>query len=233
MKPELPLPMIRGLPIDGVAVARPLLTETQRQKLLAIATRLELPPRTMVYRDGDAADSVYINGGGIVVAFKEMRSGKRRVAGFLYQADVFGLAEDGKYVNATRALTAVTLYRLPLEALTALLQEDPALQFQFLCKMVHELRLAQRKAIIVTRRDAAGRVAMFVDMLRRLNEPASRDDVISIPMTRSDIADFLHLELASVSRACRRLSETGIVAFKNRGARILDAVKFADLVGGG
>jgi CRP-like cAMP-binding protein len=230
---DLPVPIIRVLPLDGVEVPRPLLTEPQRQKLAAIASKLELPARSIVYRDGESVDCVYVVGGGIVVAYRDMPSGKRRVAGFRFQGDLFGLAEDGKYVNSTRALTAVTLFRLPLDALTRLLQEDPGLQFQFLLKTVHELRQAQRKAIIVARRDAAGRVAMFVDMLHRLAEPEARGDVVEIPMTRSDIADFLHLELESVSRACRRLTDTGVLSFEGRGARVLDRAAFNALVGGG
>jgi CRP-like cAMP-binding protein len=233
MTPDAPLPSIRGLPIDGIGVNRPLLTDAQRQRLVALASKLELPPRTIIYRDGEPADAIYFNAGGIVVSFKDMPSGKRRVAGFRFEGDLFGLAEDGKYVNSTRTVSAVTLYRLPLEALTRAFHEDPNLQLPFLCKVVDELRKAQHKAIAVARRDAIGRVAMFVDMLQRQGAPVPPGEVIEIPMTRSDIADFLHLELESVSRACRRLTEKGLVAFTTRGARILDAAKFAALVGGG
>ena len=234
MNIESLLPMIRALPIDGVDVSRPLLTPAQREKLAAIASKLEVPARTVIYRDGDQADSIFINGDGIVVSFKDMPSGKRRVAGFRFRGDLFGLAEDGKYVNTARSITAATVFRIPLAALTNAFRDDPTLQFPFLCKVVHELRQAQRKSIIDGRRDAAGRVAMFVDMLRRLGEPAAgAGDRIDIPMTRSDMADFLHLELESVSRACRRLSETGVIAFDSKGARILDQAAFTALVGGG
>ena len=233
MNIESLLPTIRALGLDGIDVSRPLLTEPQRQKLAAIASKLELPARTIIYRDGDGADSIFINGEGIVVSFKDMPSGKRRVAGFRFRGDLFGLAEGGKYVNTTRSITAVTVFRIPLAALTNAFRDDPGLQFPFLCKVVHELRQAQRKSIIDGRRDADGRVAMFVDMLRRLEPSAGAGDRIDIPMTRSDMADYLHLELESVSRACRRLSDTGVIAFDTKGARILDQQAFAALVGGG
>ena len=234
MNIESLLPMIRALPLDGVDVSRPLLTEQQRKTLAAIASTMELPARTIIYRDGDASDSIFINGDGIVVSFKDMPSGKRRVAGFRFRGDLFGLAEDGKYVNTTRSITPVTVFRIPLAALTNAFRDDPGLQFPFLCKMVHELRQAQRKSIIDGRRDATGRVAMFVDMLRGQGEPvAGHGDRIAIPMTRSDMADFLHLELESVSRACRKLSDNGVIAFDTKGARIVDQAAFTALVSGG
>ena len=49
-------------------------------------------------------------------------------------------------------------------------------------------------------------------------------------MTRTDIGGFLNLTLESVSRACRRLAEDGIVEFDEQGARIIDRRRFDDLV---
>ena len=226
------LPAIRAMTLSGAGGARLQLTRMQRQRLAAVATRLELKPRTIVYRSGDPADSVFINGGGVVISFKETRSGKRRVAGFRFYSDIFGLAENHKYVNTTRAITPVTLYRFPVDVLAAVLRQDAELEFQFLCKLVDELRQAQRKSIIVARRDAGARIAMFVDLLRDLTDPPAEGDVIAIPMSRSDIGDFLNLTLESVSRACGRLSRDRILAFEKRGVRIVDRARFDELVSG-
>ena len=228
---DLQLPMIRALSLTGADVKRPLLTDLQRRRLADAATMLQLPARAIIYRDGDPAESIFINGGGVVISFKDMPSGKRRVAGFRYYADIFGLADHGKYVNTTRAVTPVTIYQIPIETLTSLLRQDADLEFQFVCKLVHELRQAQRKAIIVARRDAPGRIAMFIDMLRRtpVNEghPA---DVVEMPMTRSDMGDFLNLAHESVSRGCKRLSNLGVIEFKKGTARILDRARFDKVV---
>lgn len=224
-------PAIRALTLSGVEPRRPLLTERQRQQLAAVSTRTQLPPGTIIYRDGDPATAIYINGSGVVSAFREMPSGKRRVAGFRFSGDIFGLAEHGVYVNTTRAISAVTVYEIPLTTLTAVLRQDAELEFQFFCKVVHELRQLQRKSIIVARRDAPGRIAMFLDLLRHTapgRGPAA--DFVQIPMTRSDIGDFVNLTLESVSRACRRLSDAGVVQFTATGARIIDRSRFEKLV---
>ena len=225
------LPAIRALTLSGHEPARVTLTERQRQRLAAASTRLQVKPRTIIYRDGEAANSAFITGDGVVIAFKEMPSGKRRVAGFRFAGDLFGLAERGVYCNTTRAVTAATLYQFPLDTLTTILRQDAELEFQFLCKVVHELRRDQRKAIIVARRDAPGRVAMFIDMLRqRAAERGRVQDIVEIPMTRSDIGDFLNLTLESVSRACRRLTDSGLVEFSAGGVRIVDRSRFEKLV---
>jgi len=225
------LPAIRALTLSGLESTAPPLTQRQRQKLASLSTVLRLKPRAIVYRAGDPADAVFINGAGVVTSFKEMRSGKRRVAGFRFAADVFGLAEGGVYVNTARAITAVTVYRVPLDALATMLRQDAELQFQFLCKVVHEVREQQRKSIIVARRDAAGRIAMFIDMLRQRRAAGGRtEDVVELPMTRADIGDYLNLTPETVSRACRRLSATGLVQFSPGIVRIVDRPGFNKLV---
>jgi len=229
MNLELPLPTIRAMSLSGVSGKRPLLSDQQRRRLAEAATLLKLPARAIVYRVGEPADSVFINGGGVVISFKDMPSGKRRVAGFRFYADLFGLADRGKYVNTARTVTPATIYKIPVETLTALLRQDADLEFQFVCKLVHELRQSQRKAIIVARRDAPGRIAMFVDMLRH-NESERPHDTVEMPMTRADIGDYLNLAHESVSRACRRLTNMGILEFGKGTAHIRDRARFDKLV---
>jgi CRP/FNR family transcriptional regulator, anaerobic regulatory protein len=224
------LPMLLASPLFEEGLERRRLTPRERQKLANVATRMQLPRRHIIYREGDAADSIYINGGGVVIAYADLPSGERHVAGFRFHADIFGLAEQGRYVNTTRAVTPVTVFRILVSELMPILQHDAGLEFQFLCKLVDELRQAQRKTIIVQRRDAVGRIAMFLDLLHRTTRNPQAPNRIDLPMTRTDIGDFLNLTLESVSRACRWLTDQRIVAFEARGARLLNRRLFDDIV---
>jgi CRP/FNR family transcriptional regulator len=226
-------PTIRGLPLTGTGPVRPLLTAAQRRRLEAIATRYKVKPRTIIYRDGEPAEHIFINGGGVVIAYKDMANGKRRVAGFRFYADLFGLADHGRYVNTTRAVTEVIVHRIPVNALTEVLRQDAELEFQFLCKMVHEVRQAQRKLIMVARKDAAGRLVMFLDMLWHAGDRDASLGVIELPMSRSDIAGFLNLTLESISRATRQLSNEKILAFGRRRVRVLDRARFEQMLTSG
>ena len=169
-------------------------------RLAAIATRVRVQPREVVYREESAARSVFIIAEGVVKAFKDMPSGKRWVTAFLYPADVFGLAENGLYVRTAQAVTQAMLYRFDVNVLIETLKSDGELQFKFLCKLTHEVREAQRQTIAIGRKDAIGKLAMFIRQLQR--EPGASHD-IELPMTRSDIASYLGLSLESVSRATR------------------------------
>jgi CRP/FNR family transcriptional regulator len=225
-------PSLRAGPFRASANAEtaPVLSPRQRQQLLAIATTVRLSARSVIYREQTPASWIFINAEGVVKSFRELRSGRRCVMSFWYPKDLFGLASNGLYVRTAQAVTAVTLYRIETDVLVETLRRDADLQLKFLCKVTHELRETQRQAIIVGRRDAVGRLAMFIRHLERSGQDRRHPGDIELPMSRSDIASYIGLSLESVSRAASRLQRRGIVSFPNRhSARILDRMQFERL----
>lgn len=208
------------------------LSSRQREELVQISTEVRLPARTIIYREDAAAEWIYAVAVGTVKSYRDLPSGRRALAIFLFVNDLFGLAENGRYVNTTEAVVPVTLCRFSLSELMGLLQQDAALQFRFLEKVTHELRESQRRAILINRRDATGRLAMFVALMAaRTRQAGQPEGDVPLPMSRSDIADFIGLSLESVSRASADLERRGLVKFESRHrARILDRAEFDKLV---
>ncbi len=210
-----------------------LLTRRQRQQLVDIATEVHVAAGTTLYREDTPATAVYFNAAGVVKATRHLPSGRRWVTSFLFPEDLFGLAENGLYVRSTQAITAAILYRADVDALRRTLRRDPQLQYQFLCKVIHELREAQHHTILVGRRDAAGRFAMFIRYLEEHAWPPRKSGAtdIAFPMKRSDVANYLGLSAEAVSRATNLLERRGILRFTGRHrVEILDRRQFDRLV---
>ena len=208
----------------------PLLTDRQRRELARIGMRLRLPPRMTIYRADAEAHWVFAVAEGAVKCYRELPSGKRIIGAFLFARDLFGLAENGRYMNSAQTITRVTLFRLPINELAVLLKHDADMQFHFLSKVTHELRESQRRAVLITRRDAPGRLAMFLALMGARPHMAAHPLQIPLPMTRADIAGYLGLSVESVSRAAAELERRGLVSFENRYlARILHPGRFAKL----
>ena len=214
-------PSIRAVPFDHAwpsGLSAELLTDRQRQHLADISTVRFVPARTTLFSEGGRADAVFLVSSGVMKSYRNLRSGRQRVIAFWFPSDVLGLSEGGKYVNNAQALTPATLYSIPLEVLKESFRRDYALQFQFLCKVTHELRQSQRQSIGISRRDASGKFATFLDMLQHnvtLRE-GGRAGAIWLPMSRADIASYLGLTQETLSRAAARLSRHGIVKFPDR-----------------
>ena len=226
-----PLRMVRPKDVWPNAGSAALLTPAQRKRVTAIATRVEVRSRGVIFRSGAPADSVFIIGAGVVKTVQDLASGKRLIVAFWFARDVFGLAENGRYVNTTIAVTPLTLYKIPLDALRQVLLEDSYLQFQFLTKITYELRESLRQKLLLVRRDAVGKVAMFFSLLARQQQEDARAGEIDVPMSRSDIASYLGLTLEAVSRATRVLTEEGVLDIPDRRrVRVRDQRRFEQIV---
>jgi CRP/FNR family transcriptional regulator len=71
---------------------------------------------------------------------------------------------------------------------------------------------------------------MFLKMLEP-DSASTRDQLIALPMRRTDIAEYLGLSLEAVSRATRTLAHRKIVAFVGRhSARVRDRAGFESIV---
>ena len=170
----------------------------------------------------------------MVRSFRQVAHGRRRVVGVLFQGDLVGLARQGRYVNTVETMTAATLFKLPLEQLTAMALREPTIAFSLLCKATHSLREAQHHALIVSRAYAPGRVAMFLDMLEQGRARRSRSSRIELGLTPADIADYVDLTPAVVSRALADLESEALIARGTNGSiRITNRARFDHLVSGG
>jgi CRP-like cAMP-binding protein len=219
-------PSLRGIPFGSTPpgpLMRRLLTPRQQKLLASISTRVTTSPRQIVYRAEAPAAAVFICTSGALKTYRDLPSGKRRILAFIFPDDMCGLASNGRYVNTVEALTKTTLYQLPLTTLAPVLQQDAELQWQFLCKVAHELREAQRRAVLMSGRSATGRLATFIKLMETQGLPGADKDFIPLPMSRSDIADYLGLSLEAVSRATTQLQRDKVIAFDGTHlVRVLD-----------
>ena len=229
------LPFVQSVPFtrsaQGAALSR-----RDRERLALIAVRMRVPANHILYERGARADAIYSISRGVVRSFQQVAHGRRRVVGLLFQGDLAGLARQGRYVTTVETMTAATLFKLPLEQLTALALREPTIAFSLLCKVTHALRKAQHHALIVSRAYAPGRVAMFLDMLEQgqARRSRSRSSRVELGLATADIADYVDLTPAVVSRALADLEAQALIARGPNGTiRITNRARFDDLVSGG
>src|SRR5215831_13066801 len=192
------LPSIRAIPLTNTGpVLR--LTPRDREHLATIATMMRVGPGTVFYDRGAHAGWIYNIVSGTVCSYRALRDGSERITAFLFAEDLFGLARNGVYVNSTRAVTPVSAFKFPIDALSGLLMGNAQLQFRFLCKITHTLREAQHRALVLTRRDPVERMAAFLGMMEQAQgDKRPGDTTIALPMAHRDIANFLNLSTGSI-----------------------------------
>ncbi len=193
-----------------------LLSDEERARLAAIASIVRFKKGETIYSAREHADAVFNIISGIVKAYTTTPDGSEHIAAFLYPEDLFGLSAEGQYTNSAKAVTAVTAYLLPLPALRRQLSKDAGLEFHVIVKLCHEIRQAQHHALLLAQRHASSRLAMFLQLQEHVQSPTMKPVEIYLPMDRSDIADYVGMSLAAVSRGLRHLETQHIISYRDR-----------------
>ena len=85
------------------------------------------------------------------------------------------------------------------------------------------LRVAHGRLILLGRKTASERMASFLlEMAERL--PERGDCVVRLPMTRTDVADYLGMTIETVCRILAHLRRDGTIAIERGGIEIRDRV---------
>jgi CRP-like cAMP-binding protein len=225
-------PSITALPFqkrgDGAPIE--LLSEDERRALSKVSRFRAFPARTIIYNKGSAAPYVFNIVSGAVETYDLSESGTRRVSAFLFAHDLLGLSENGEYVATAETLIDTLAYEVPIEALTDILDRDPKLDVSIMLKLCHDLREAQRHSLRVSSKSASRRLAGFLLWLYEAHVLATAGAVLTLPMNRQDIADYLGLSGEAVSRAMQVIERGGAITRSGpRTISIIDEGKLAAL----
>ncbi len=203
-----------------------LLSEDDRGQIARAASIVRFAKGGQIYNEGAAAEAVFNIVSGVVATFRALPDGDH-ISSFLHPGDLFGLSKEGFYTSAARATTPVVAYKMPLAAIGRAL-ENPDLSATIIVKLCGELRVAQQHAILLSRKRATTRLAMFLKLQEDLQTDASESiSEIHLPMDRSNIAGYLGLSLSAVSRAFRELTAKTIISCRDlHHVKILDRAAF-------
>jgi len=203
------------------------LTEEDRSMLALIATIVRFKKGETIYLEMADATGVFSIIAGTVRSYRDLPDGHRHIVGFLFPNDVFGLAENGQYVNSAEAVTAVTAYKIPAAALQARLRRNPNLDFQVICRLCHDLREAQHHAYLLSRHRAVAKLGLFIQMLETHQAAEGGvTGIVHLPMTRTDIGAYINISPETVSRSFRELVSRGAVSVRDRRhVQIIDHAK--------
>ena len=165
--------------------------------------------------------------------FKLLPDGRRQILNFSLPGDFLGLqgAVFSNMDHSVEALTPVTLCVFPREKIWSLYADHAGLGFDLTWLGSREERIIDESLLSVGRRSALERIAQFLVMLfdrsRRL-KLSSSPSALKLPITQQHLADALGLSIVHTNKTIRRLSNMGLLAWKDGVLQILDEPKLRD-----
>ncbi len=177
----------------------------------AIGSIQHKAPGDILFFEGEERNSVYEIVSGMLRLYKLLPDGRRQITGFLTAGHLLGLAPEGICVYSAEAVTDITVCRYGRAAFERLIDSVPGFAKRLLAVASHELRAAQEQMLLLGRKTAVEKVASFLLMIATAQERGGTEPV-EVPMTRSDIADYLGLTIETVSRTLTKLRQEGLIS---------------------
>jgi len=163
-----------------------------------------------IFGEGARSDLIYKVIRGTVRSCKSLGNGRRKIDAFRLPGDIFGIdaTEERKYSAEAVDQVSVVFGLRGTFFKNALADDD--VKRELWTATNTELRRVQEHTLLLVK-NAQQRVAFFLlEMYHRLGDA----EVLELPMTRTEIADYLGLTIETVSRTITRFEASGVIELK-------------------
>ncbi|WP_409562287.1 helix-turn-helix domain-containing protein [Hyphomicrobium sp. B1] len=184
-----------------------------------------------VFCDGDPRTHVFRIEEGVIALSKLLGDGRRQIIEFAYPGDYIGLGTLREHIFDAQATCPAKVRCLSAAALEQEAARDAGLALRLYKAVSAELAAARSLLVSVGQQSAMERLAGF---LLGLSARASdgEENVVKLPMRRSDIADLLGLTIETVSRTITKLRTMHVIdVVRGTEVHILDGDRLAELAG--
>jgi CRP/FNR family transcriptional regulator len=182
-------------------------------------TRIRVPDRAWLFHAGQPHPAVYYVQAGFLKTSVGSEDGRERITAFSMRGDWLGLESlaGPSHVSDCIALDACEVWQLPADALE---RADVASTLARAC--ARQLREQQAWTLAMGSLGAERRVAAFLEDLGDRHAALGCSSVrFRLRMTRSEIGNFLGLQIETVTRALTKLQASGHLRVDRRDITLL------------
>jgi CRP/FNR family transcriptional regulator, anaerobic regulatory protein len=172
-----------------------------------------------IWAEGDDTAYFAIIVSGAVKLVKLLADGRQQIVGMFFSSDCIDNPFSDENASYAEAAAETELCCFPKSDFERALTERPELEHALLLKTFQDLARTREWLVILGRKNAGERLASFlVSMMEQSAKFSCRhlptlpqNVIFEIPVSRSEIADYLGLTLETVSRQFSRLKDAGII----------------------
>ncbi|WP_423190251.1 Crp/Fnr family transcriptional regulator [Alkalibacterium sp. f15] len=177
----------------------------------------------LVYRAGETSDVLTIVNKGSLRIYRLSESGKEQLVRVLKPGEFTGelaLFNETVHENFAEAMEPTSVCQITRSALQELLVNYPSISIKILQKLSTRVDQSERQATRFTTESTEQRLASYlVDLL----EPDNQSDVVTLPLSKKNLASYIGTTPETVSRKLKELEEMQLIRrISSSRIRILD-----------
>lgn len=173
---------------------------------------VHLASREDLFLEGDEASHVYEVTDGVVCLYRIMPDGNRHILAFRFPGEIVGLCSPATYGYNAQGVGDARVRRISRAGLERMIDTRADFARKMLRMAAAELNTMRDHLTCLASKSAEAKVADFLLMLAsRSTARAGGGVVVNLPMTRTDIGDYLGLTIETVSRTISKMRRTGVI----------------------
>lgn len=190
-------------------------------------------PGAVLYDAGAPCKGLFCVNTGTLLVERSAQGGEGRRVRLVETGEILGWADffrNSAYRNRAVCQTAAVVCTIPAPAVRGLLLHQPLLALKFLSLAAQDLERSERSDLEQTYFSARRRLALALASLKNNHGEGSSsgDIVITLPISRRDLADLIAVRPETLSRVIRELESDGVAAFSGRSVQIADLDRLLD-----
>ncbi|MCV6574280.1 MAG: helix-turn-helix domain-containing protein [Cohaesibacter sp.] len=196
----------------------------------------QFPAHGVIFFEGDPASNIYEVAAGSVMLYKLLPDGRRQVVEILGPGDLFGMPAGDIYDVSAETLTETLVHLMSRKEA----ETSHAMQEHIKKCLVSQVQNLHEHAVLLGRKSAHERVASFLmrfvpsrgDFACIGPQEDADESVVTLNMTRQEIADFLGLTIETVSRVLSDMKRRKVITMEKQDRiRIMNVCGLCHLTG--
>lgn len=182
-------------------------------------------PGMAIMVEGEQNPQLYTVLAGWGFRYKILEDGRRQILNYVLPGDMVGLQGHlmKEMQHSVEALTQMRLCLFERERLPSLYRNHPSLAYDITWIAAREESILDEHLLSIGRRSARERAAYllaFLNTRAKASGAAVADKPALLPLTQQHVADTLGLSLVHTNKTLRKLSELGLIRWRDRGCEV-------------
>ena len=188
------------------------------------ARRVGFPARSTIFTESEPSIVIYALTRGTACLYKMLADGRRQIVGFALPGDFLGSPFSDRFTCSVDAISEVSARQFLRGPFLASLHAQPKSLNLILETPLREIDAARDH--MLGRGTAEEKFVNFIIGWRvRVGRRGALANLVPLPMSRRDIADFLGLTIETVSRLLAKLERENVVRVIPEGLQLMGSIE--------
>lgn len=199
------------------------LEKSQMDEIMGVTHSVSYKKGEVIYSAGDQSDSLYIVNTGRVRIYRLSEAGKEQLLRILKPGDFTGelaLFNEAIHEAYASAMVDTSICTVKRSDLQELLLKYPTISFKLMAEFSKRLEKVEKQTTRLATEKVDTRIALF---LAECIEVGSKNNEITLPMSKKDLASYLGTTPETISRKLYELETLGYIRLvSNKRIQILE-----------